>query len=64
MKSVNKPKVANVRDEFKPIQSHLIVGNPKIVAELEKIGHYTKHPRPRKSAKINRARKAKNLSAS
>lgn len=58
MKSVNKPKVANVRDEFKPIQSHLVVGNPKVVAELEKEGHYTKHPRSRKQRKINRARKS------
>ena len=58
MKSVKPTKVANVRDEFKPIQSHLVVGDPKIVAELEKIGHYTKHPRPRKLRAKHRAAKA------
>ena len=59
MKSVKPTKVANVRDEFKPIQSHLVVGDPKIVAELEKIGHYIHHPRPRKLRAEHRAAKAR-----
>jgi len=53
-----KMKSANVRDEFKPIQSHLVVGDPKIVAELEKTGHYNRHPRPRKLRAKHRAVKA------
>lgn len=52
-------KSANVRDEFKPIQSHLVVGDPKVVAELEKIGHYNKHPRPRKMRAEHRLAKAR-----
>jgi hypothetical protein len=54
-----KMKSANVRDEFKPIQSHLVVGDPKIVAELEKTGHYNRHPRPRKLRAEHRAAKAR-----
>lgn len=64
MKSVTLAnKVADVRDEFKPIQSHLIFGNPKVIAELEKQGHYIKHPRPRKAAKANKLKKAGNSSS-
>lgn len=52
-------KIANVRDEFKPIQSHLVVGDPKIVAELEKVGHYARHPRFRKLRAEHRMSKAR-----
>lgn len=51
-------KVANVRDEFKRIQSHLTFGDPKIVAELEKEGFYARHPRQRKMRAKNRKEKS------
>ena len=36
------------KKEFKRIQSHLVFGDPKIIADLEKEGHYLCYPRTRK----------------
>jgi len=50
-------KFYDVTQEFKPIQSHLVFGDPKIVAKLEKEGHYIHHPRIRKLRARNRMAK-------
>lgn len=51
-------KFYDVTKEFKRIQSHLVFGDPKIIADLEKEGHYLRHPSTRKLRARNRNAKA------
>ena len=51
-------KFYDVTKEFKRIQSHLVFGDPKIISELEKEGHYLRHPRARKIRARNRMAKS------
>lgn len=51
-------KFYDVTKEFKRIQSHLVFGDPKIIADLEKEGHYLRHPRTRKLRARNRNAKS------
>lgn len=51
-------KFYDATKEFKRIQSHLVFGDPKIIAELEKEGHYLRHPRTRKLRARNRMAKS------